>query len=249
MIGSHHDAGLRLQVTKDYAAMSTAAAGVILEELRHNPALVLCVSAGGSPTGTYEVLAEHYASRPALFRRMRILQIDEWGGLPAHGPGTCLADLEQKVLGPLQIPRERCHLFRSDAADPERECQSAARWLARNGPIDICILGLGLNGHIAMNEPAEALIPHPHAAKLAPRSLHHPMLGKSGPRPRYGLTLGLGDILRSRKILLLVSGTKKRAILKRMLKPRVSPRLPASFLWLHPDAAVICDRAAVGTTK
>ena len=67
-------------------------------------------------------------------------------------------------------------------------------------------------------------------------------------KPRYGLTLGLGDILRSRKILLVVSGTSKRAVLEKLLQGRVSPRLPASFLWLHPSATIICDRDAASNS-
>ena len=121
-----------------------------------------------------------------------------------------------------------------------------AAWLGKNGPIDICILGLGINGHVAMNEPAPAFTPGPHVAKLSRSSQRHPLLGGLAKKPRYGLTLGLGDILRSRKILLLVSGHHKHQPLKRLMQPRVSTQFPASFLWLHPNATVLCDREAAG---
>jgi galactosamine-6-phosphate isomerase len=114
--------------------------------------------------------------------------------------------------------------------------------LAAKGPIDICILGLGLNGHVAMNEPAAASNPSTHVAKLAPSSRKHGMLRGLARKPAYGLTLGLGDILQSRKILLLVSGNNKRAALKRLMCPEVTSRFPASFLWLHSDATVLCDQ-------
>ena len=99
-----------------------------------------------------------------------------------------------------------------------------------------------------MNEPGDALIPHPHVSRLARASVLHPMLKHLKHKPRYGLTLGMGDIFRSRKILLLVSGVRKRAALKRLRIPRVSARFPGSFLWLHPDAMVLCDREAYGST-
>src|SRR5258708_10106799 len=105
-------------------------------------------------------------------------------------------------------------------------------WLAKNGPIDICILGLGLNGHVAMNEPAPELAPHAHVAALARSSLHHPMLKVLKSKPRYGLTLGMRDILASRLVLLLVNGTHKQAALKRLLQPAVTTDYPASFIWL-----------------
>ncbi len=241
--------GLHLSLSTDYQAMSRRAARWLCAELERRPDLLLCVSAGATPTGTYEELVRCHRRAPGLFARVRILQIDEWGGLPRRGPGTCLADLQEKLLGPLQIGPERCRLFRSETKTPARECERMALWLAAHGPIDICILGLGLNGHIAMNEPGDQLLPHAHVAKLAPSSVHHPMLRGAPRPPRFGLSLGVGDILRSRKVLLLVSGRHKRAILRRVLQPRVTTQLPASLLWLHPDTTLMCDQAALGKSS
>jgi galactosamine-6-phosphate isomerase len=239
--------GLKLIITDTYEALSVQAADLICAELARCPELLLCVSAGGTPTGAYEQLVDCYHRQPGRFQGLRILQIDEWSGLLAHSRATCLADLRKKLLGPLHIPRERCQVFHSNATGPQRECDRIARWLAVHGPIDLTILGLGTNGHVAMNEPGEAIVPYPHVAKLAGSSSHHPMLKALRRKPTYGLTLGLGDILRSRKLLLLVSGRHKRPILKKLLRGRVSTQLPASFLWLHADATVLCDRAAVGS--
>ena len=112
------------------------------------------------------------------------------------------------------------------------------------GPIDLCILGLGLNGHLALNEPAESFDPFCHVATLAEQSRSHPMIAESAAPVRQGLTLGLGDILRARRILLMVSGAAKRTPLARLAAPRITPTLPASFLWLHGDAVCLCDRDA-----
>jgi len=121
-----------------------------------------------------------------------------------------------------------------------------SRWLDRSGPMDLCILGLGTNGHLLMNEPGTTLDPAPHVARLAESTRRHPMLRAMGAVPRFGFTVGLADVLRTRTILLLVSGRHKRAPLRRMLVGRVSTRCPASFLWLHPDVTVHYDREAEG---
>jgi galactosamine-6-phosphate isomerase len=238
--------GLRIQVADTYDAMSRRAADFICGELERRPNLLLCVSAGGTPTRAYELLAARCGSGPGLFRRLRVLQIDEWGGLTPGDPATCEADLRAKLLQPLRITRNHYQGFRTDTPDPGAECARIARWLAANGPIDLCILGLGSNGHVAMNEPANALRPHAHVAALAASSRKHAMLKDLAQKPRYGFTLGMADILRSRRILLLVNGKRKRLALKRLMRPRVTPRDPASFLWLHPDATVLCDREAAG---
>jgi galactosamine-6-phosphate isomerase len=235
---------LRLNVSQSYEAMSRRAEQLIVEELKKRPSLILCASAGGTPTRLYELLAARHQRQPRLFKRMRVLQIDEWGGLPSGNPASCESDLQIKLLEPLGITKDRYVGFRSESRSPEGERLRIGRWLATNGPIDICILGLGVNGHVAMNEPAETLTPHAHVARLTRSSLNHPMLGQLRSKPRYGLTVGMADILSSRMILLLVNGQHKRSAMKRLLQPTVTTRFPASFLWLHPQAIVLCDSEA-----
>jgi len=238
---------LHMQTFADATRMSRAAALRIVSALRRKPDLLLCASAGGTPTRTYEQLAALRAQRPRLFSRMRVLQIDEWAGLEAHSPATCAVDLQSKLLAPLGISAKRFFGFRTAAPAPQRECRRVARWLQANGPIDICILGLGLNGHIAMNEPGPSLVPHIHFARLAPSSRQHSMLQGLSTKPSHGYTLGMADILNSREVLLLVSGPHKRMVMHRLMSPRVNPALPASFLWLHGNAHLLCDRDAAPT--
>jgi galactosamine-6-phosphate isomerase len=236
---------MHIQIAKDYSAMSAQTADFIVSELKQRPDLLLCASAGGTPTGPYEQLVIHRSRQGSLFKKMRVVQIDEWVGPSPSHPATCRYDLRTKLLTPLGIEASRFRGFKSDAADSERETKSMSQWLSKNGPIDICILGLGLNGHIAMNEPGDELTPHAHVSKLTLQSQKHAMLATLKRKPRFGLSLGIADILSSRKILLLVSGPSKKAILKRTLEPIVTTRLPASFLHLHPNVTVFCDRAAM----
>lgn len=235
---------LKIRVTPDYERMSRVAAGIIESELRKNPKLLLCASAGGTPSRTYELLSAH--RRAPQFQHLRVLQIDEWGGIPSSHPATCKSDLMEKLIKPLGLPSRSFFSLKSDAADPGREARRLSSWLCANGPIDLCILGLGVNGHVAMNEPTDSLIPHAHVAALAKSSLNHDMLKNLPQKPTYGLTVGMRDILNSRKILLLVSGRKKRATFRKLFTPRVTTALPASFLWLHSDVSIICDRGAAG---
>jgi len=235
---------VRVQVAKDHEQMSRRAAARITAAIRRQPGLLLGVVTGASPTRTYERLAERRAAEPSLFRRLRVVKLDEWLGLPPRHPASCESYLRLKVLGPLGIPRSRYQGFDPRPKDAGEDCARIARWLGRNGPIDLCVLGLGRNGHLLMNEPAAALTPGPHVARLAASTRRHSMLEGLKTLPRRGLTLGMADILQSRTILLLVSGRQKAAPLRRMLSGRVTTRCPASLLWLHPDVTVYCDRAA-----
>jgi galactosamine-6-phosphate isomerase len=233
---------VRIEVVRDYAALSRRAEIHLVRALRDDPGLLLGVATGASPAGLYGRLAQR--GTPALFRRLRVLGLDEWLGLPSRHSGSCERYITERILRPLGIPRSRYQGFRAGRARPEAEVRRMAAWLKRHGPIDLAILGLGRNGHLLMNEPAPHLRPHTHVARLAKSTRAHTMIQGLRTGPRRGLTLGMADILFARRILLLVSGRSKHAALTRALQGRVDPRCPASFLWLHPDVTVLCDREA-----
>jgi galactosamine-6-phosphate isomerase len=239
---------MEIKTAATYDELSQRAADVILGELKQRPDLLFCASAGNTPTLTYQFLAAKYERKPDLFRKMRVLQLDEWGGLPRPHPASCYADLKSKLLGPLRISPNRFRGFRGDISDAETECRKMTGWLAAHNPIDLCLLGLGKNGHIAMNEPGPNLIPQAHVAKLTASSRKHSMLTGVESKPNYGMTLGIAEILASRRILLLVSGASKATILTRLLESPVTTRLPASFLWLHSDVTILCDRDATAAS-
>ena len=101
-----------------------------------------------------------------------------------------------------------------------------------------------MNGHLAFNEPASFLQPHAHVATLSRASLRHAMLNETNGRPKFGLTLGIADLLQARRVLLVVSGASKREPLKKLLRGEITTRFPGSFLQLHPDVTLLCDEAA-----
>lgn len=232
----------RICETGSYESLSQQAANFIAEEVRRQPGLLLCAAAGSTPTRTYHLLAERRLAEPHLFDELRVIKLDEWGGLEMNHEATCEAYLEEHLIRPLGIPPERYLAFHSNPEDPVAECERLRSMLAAHNAIGVCVLGLGVNGHLGLNEPAESLQPFAHLANLASSSLQHPMLSPVNGQVTYGLTLGMADILRSAKILLLISGSHKRHQLMRLLTPEISPRFPASFLWLHPDVTILCDR-------
>jgi len=172
---------------------------------------------------------------------LRVVKLDEWLGVRAGDAATCEHFLRSRILEPLEIEAERYISFDSETADPLRECARVDGELERRGPIDLCILGLGKNGHVGLNEPGPSLRLHCHVAKLSEQTLGHAMMSSRETKPAYGLTLGIGDILHSRKIVLLVTGGGKERVIARFLDGTVTTDLPASFLWLHHDLEVFVD--------
>jgi galactosamine-6-phosphate isomerase len=235
---------VHIHVSADHEEMSRRAAAAIAGEVRKEAHLLLGAATGATPMRAYARLAETRARAPSLFRTLRVVKLDEWLGLPERHPATCESYLGRHLLQPLGVTGARYEGFRTRPKDPVAECARMAAWLARHGPIGLCVLGLGRNGHLLMNEPAASLPPGAHVARLTAMTRRHSMVRGLKTPPRRGLTFGLADILRSRSILLLVSGRHKRGALARVLGGDVTTRCPASLLWLHPDVTVLCDREA-----
>lgn len=234
-------------VLETYDDLSLRAADILMEQLQIKRNLLLGAATGNTPDGLYTRLAAYAANNPSAFSALRVMKLDEWQGLPMDDPGTCESYLRTRLLQPLKIGDDRYYTFNSEAKDPETEVIAMRSMFDRHGPIDFCVLGLGTNGHIAFNEPAAFLIAHSHLAALAGSSQSHSMVAGRSIKPRYGLTLGMADIFQSRMILLLISGTGKKEITQSLLSQQITTTLPASLLWLHPNAVCLIDKAAYGS--
>ena len=236
---------MQIEFLNSYDELSLKAEEFISESIHHKKNLLLCAATGNSPTETYRLLADNYRKNPALFSQIRVIKLDEWGGIQPEQEGSCELYLQNHLLQPLQIPEDRYIGFNSNPENPQEECKRISNLLEEEGPIDLCILGLGSNGHLALNEPADFLHAECHVAQLAPTSLKHKMTSGMNRKPAYGLTLGMADILHSKKILILITGAGKSKMTRELLSRKISSKLPASFLWLHPDVLCLIDRETV----
>jgi galactosamine-6-phosphate isomerase len=235
-----------LKIWEDREAMSMAAARCITRYLGREKRPLFCLATGSTPVRTYERVASQARKSSELFDPLRVLQLDEWLGLPAGDPGTCEAYLQQRVIRPWGISQRRFVRFSTAPGQSDAECKRIEDWLARNGPIDLCVLGLGRNGHLGFNEPGKTLCPVAHRVRLSEETRAHKMVSHASVKPAYGLTLGMAEILQARQILLLISGADKRKPLHRLLRGEISTEFPASLLHLHARTTIYCDREAFG---
>lgn len=232
-------------IAADAGAMSRMAAERVREVLLARRDALVGLTTGASPVGLYAHLVEMGRQEPDLFRQARWLALDEWGGLSGEEEGSNERYLWERLLGPLGVrPGQYCG-WRGLAEDPAAECRRVAEWLRAQGPMDLCILGVGVDGHVGMMEPGPAVLPGPHAVELSAGMRSHPTLGRASGRVKFGFTLGMGDLLGARRILLLATGSSKAPVLRRFWETReVTPWFPVSFLWLHPAVVICCDMAA-----
>jgi putative deaminase/isomerase len=230
----------------DYDVLSERAAALVVSQLHGERNTVLCAASGRSPLGLYRELARKVEQEPTLFERVTLVELDEWAGLADGDPASCKHYVDTHLMGPLGIGPDRYLGFSSQAADPSRECDRVRAALARYGSIDLCILGVGVNGHIGFNEPGPFLIPHCHLSCLTKETRLHAMVRSKGSKPEFGYTLGMQEILAAKRILLLIAGDGKENVIADLVSAKVSTSLPASLLWLHPDVDCLIDRGATG---
>jgi len=214
--------------------LNNAGAEFMVRHLSGKKHSLLCAATGSSVTGIYETFVKRKAKVDTA--SLKIIKLDEWAALPMDHAGTCEYYIKQHLLQPLSITESHYISFNSQAVDTDAECKRIAAELKANGPIDLCMLGIGLNGHIAFNEPANQLQPGVHLSKLSAASMLHLMVKDVAEKPQYGYTLGMADILQAKTILLVVQGKHKKEIFEQWLTGKISTQLPASFLWLHNNA-------------
>ena len=229
---------------ENYERLSAQAASIVEAQIERKHGLLLCAATGNSPIGLYGELAHRATVDRELFRSLKIIALDEWGGLRETDAGSAAGYLRERVLTPLAISADRFLAF-DPAIDPAEACHRMRTELERIGPIDLAVLGLGRNGHVGFNEPGAALVPYCHVARLSAETRGHAMTRSMPQPPGHGLTLGLQEILASRRILLLVTGEGKQQTVARLLTEEVTTTLPASLLWLHGNVDCLIDRAVL----
>ncbi|MCE2707850.1 MAG: 6-phosphogluconolactonase [Bacteroidota bacterium] len=229
----------------DYESMSEKGFELIKEEIERKPNLLFCVASGGSPAGTYQKLAAHRQVQPKFGSELRVVKLDEWGGLEAGSAFTSEEDVQGKFIQPMQISSDRYWSVDPFTSDPGLACQHMEEIIQREGPVDICILGIGVNGHIALNEPGEELQLPFHVGSLAESTLANGMIKTLKHAPSFGMTMGMRSILQSEMIVLFIAGSGKKQAFEFLKEEQLTTQFPASFLWLHPNVQVLVDSTAI----
>jgi glucosamine-6-phosphate deaminase len=240
---------MRLVVVADAEALAAEAAALFRERVRANPELAVAVPAGRTPRRMYAVLRQLQAQDPVDFSRMRVFSVDELCP-PAPGDGYFWRQVRSEFLDWATVSPTHCHPFRVDADDLAEMCRAYEQTIAECGGLDLVMLGLGPNAHLASNEPGGSLESHVRPVALLPETVGYIKTDGVNLRLAGGavsdraVTLGLATILASREVVVVVSGPGKRRAVARLMEGPLSADVPASILRRHPRCTVLADRDA-----
>lgn len=236
---------MKVIINETYEQLSEKAAEEVARLMQGREKPVLCAASGDTPAGLYHALVKKITTDKLDTSNWSFVGLDEWMGMNGKDPGSCRYTLDQQLFGPLSIPSSRISFFDGRSSAPALECETVERFISEIGGIDVAILGLGMNGHIGMNEPGTSIQARSHISVLDPLTQQ---VGQKYFRSEQvlsqGITLGLGTLLESRNIILLISGAHKAAIAARVLEGPVTEKVPGSLLREHPGLTVYLDQAA-----
>lgn len=236
---------MKIVVNESYEDMSHAAAREILQILQPLASPLICIASGDTPAGLYREMVNQVKSENADVAGWNYLGLDEWMGMNGYDEGSCRYYIDQQVFDPLNVPIKRIAFFDGTAIDPIQECERVERFIQAHNGIDIAVLGLGMNGHIGMNEPGTSALLRSHVSKLDPQTQEvGQKYFKSKTTLTNGLTLGMATILEARHIFLLVSGAKKASIASKMVIEEISEQLPCTLLRNHAGLRIYLDKEA-----
>ena len=228
-----------------YASLSNAAAVIIAQVLRAKPECVLGLATGSSPVGTYDELVRMHQEEGLSFARCTTVNLDEYLGLDGAHPESYRFFMNEHLFSRVDMRLDHTFVPCGTAADPAAECAAYDARLKALGGTDIQLLGIGPDGHIGFNEPADAFIVATHVVDLDPSTIeaNARFFDSAAEVPRQAITMGMGGIMAAKKILLVASGAAKKTILDAAMTGPVTPRLPATILQLHPDVTVLWSEA------
>lgn len=236
---------------KTYEEMSALAAGMIGAQVILKPDCVLGLATGSSPIGTYKKLVESCEKGLLDFSGVRTVNLDEYCGLSGDNPNSYRYFMNDNLFDHVNIDKENTHVPNGFAEDLEAEAARYEAFIESLGGVDLQLLGIGHNGHIGFNEPADHFPLGTHLVDLTHSTIeaNKRFFASEADVPRQALTMGIGTIMRARSILVVVSGKDKAEIVRKAFCGPVTPQVPASVLQLHADVTLVGDEEALSEIR
>lgn len=225
--------------------ISESAADIIIKQINNKHGSVLGFATGASPVETYKRIIEAYEKGEVSLKYITTFNLDEYVGLDRENVNSYFYFMKENLFGKTDVDFDRVNFLSGTADNAEAECARYSEKIKASGGIDIQLLGIGTNGHIGFNEPGDKFADGPFAVKLTQSTIdsnkkYFEAVGDT--MPEYALTMGIGDIMRSRRIILIATGESKAKAVKALVEGEVSPECPASILKLHGDVTVFLDK-------
>lgn len=235
-----------LHIFNNAEEIGKAVANLIVEQVNEKPDSVLGFATGASPIPTYKSLIKAYNKGKVSFKDITTFNLDEYCDLPVEDKNSYYTFMHENLFNHIDVKEENVNFLNGNAEDADAECQRYDDLLTEN-KIDIQLLGVGRNGHIGFNEPANKFTKGSFKVRLTQSTIDaNSVYFDENPMPNFALTMGTVSIMKSKQIVLIATGRSKQDAIYGMVNGDITPSCPASVLQLHPNVHVFLDKAAAG---
>lgn len=236
---------MNIFISESYEVLSKRVADKVIQYLNNADQPLFCPASGDTPAGLYNELVKKQEQGIINTTNWRFIGLDEWGGMNGDDEGSCRYYLDKQLFKPLNTPEENICFFDGKAVDTKIECDRIEQFITEYKGIDVIVLGLGMNGHVGMNEPGTSPDSYSHVTLLDTVTQQVGQKYFSSQKTLInGLTLGIASIMQAKHIILMVNGERKASIVKKVIEGEITPEIPASLLRNHPDFCIYMDKAA-----
>ncbi|MBP3919691.1 MAG: glucosamine-6-phosphate deaminase [Clostridia bacterium] len=238
---------MKIIVCENYNEISKEGAKIIADLLREKPDCILGLATGSTPIGMYKELIGMYEAGEISFDRVTSYNLDEYYPIAPTHEQSYRYFMNANLFDHVNIDKTKTFVPNGLTEDPEKEGAAYDAAIEAAGGVDLQVLGIGQNGHIGFNEPDDALIAGTHITSLTDNTIeaNSRFFASKADVPTKAFTMGIGSIMKAKKIILLANGTNKHAAVAQMLDDKITTSCPATILKAHPDVILICDRAAL----
>ncbi len=237
---------MRVVLLNDADQVSDRAAEIFARVISKRPSAVLGLATGGTPLATYRKLIELYNKRRLSFAQCTTFNLDEYVGLSPDHPQSYHAFMRDNLFSHIDVALQRCHVPDGMCDDYEQYGRQYEQSIRDAGGIDLQLLGIGTDGHIAFNEPGSSLASRTRLKALTEqtRQDNSRFFGSLNEVPTLAISMGVGTIMEAKQILLLATGASKAEAVQAFIEGPVTSQITASALQLHPDVTVLLDEPA-----
>lgn len=238
---------MRIYETANYEEMSRKAANILSAQVISKPDSVLGLATGSTPIGMYDQLVEWYNKGDVDFSEVKTVNLDEYKGLARDNDQSYYYFMHKHLFDRVNINPDNTNVPDGTQMDSEKECARYEKLIESLGGVDIQLLGIGRNGHIGFNEPDNCFAKTTHCVDLTESTIeaNKRFFASADDVPRQAYTMGIGTIMKAKKILLIVNGEDKADALAKAVYGPVTPEVPASILQFHNDVVIVADQAAL----
>ena len=238
---------MRIYETANYEEMSRKAANILSAQVISKPDSVLGLATGSTPIGMYDQLVEWYNKGDVDFSEVKTVNLDEYKGLARDNDHSYYYFMHKHLFDRVNINPDNTNVPDGTQMDSEKECARYEKLIESMGGVDIQLLGIGRNGHIGFNEPDNCFAKTTHCVDLTESTIeaNKRFFASADDVPRQAYTMGIGTIMKAKKILLIVNGEDKADALAKAVYGPVTPEVPASILQFHNDVVIVADQAAL----